>query len=114
MMEIKPHYNIIEVSNKNLEMLLEKYGVSVYLPSIITFSRLKNHLVISINIKCYLEDSESLEKTLLNNMFGVLKFVSANINGDDHYWDDIIYWFNYKTYQFYVNDKFIVDYEKEY
>ena len=97
MIEIKPHYNIIEVSNKDLEMLL--YGVSVHLPSIITFSRLKNHLVISINIKCYL-DSESLEKTLLNNMFGVLKFVSANINGDDHYWDDIIYWFNYKTYQF--------------
>lgn len=53
MIELKPHYSLLFIDNRDTEVILAKYTGSFKLPSNITFTRLKNHLVISINIKCH-------------------------------------------------------------
>ena len=53
------------IDNRDTEVILAKYTGSFKLPSNITFTRLKNHLVISIDIKCHSSESDELKATLL-------------------------------------------------
>lgn len=105
MIELKPHYSLIDVFNTDLEIVSTKYNYSYTVPSNITFTRLKNHLVISINIRSELDDSEELKTTLLKNNFNIFGFISGRINND--YWN-IICQYNYKSYSIYINNEFIL------
>lgn len=108
MIELKPHYNLLFIDNRDTEVILAKYTGSFKLPSNITFTRLKNHLVISINIKCHSSESDELKATLLENRFNIQSFIGYKINND--YWNIIYKYGYYKSYQFYVNSEFIVEY----
>jgi hypothetical protein len=108
MIELKPHYSLLFIDNRDTEVILAKYTGSFKLPSNITFTRLKNHLVISINIKCHSSESDELKATLLENRFNIQSFIGYKINND--YWNIIYKYGYYKGYQFYVNSEFIVEY----
>lgn len=108
MIELKPYYSLIRVDSRDIEVILAKYTGSFKLPSNITFTRLKNHLVISINIKCHSSESDELKATLLENRFNIQSFIGYKINND--YWNIIYKYGYYKSYQFYVNSEFIVEY----
>lgn len=107
MIELKPYYSLLFIDNRDTEVILAKYTGSFKLPSNITFTRLKNHLVISIDIKCHSSESDELKATLLENRFNIQSFIGYKINND--YWDIIYKYGYYKSYQFYVNSEFVVD-----
>lgn len=67
MIELKPHYSLLFIDSRDTEVILAKYTGSFKLPSNITFTRLKNHLVISIDIKCHSSESDELKATLFEN-----------------------------------------------
>lgn len=109
MIELKPHYSLLFIDNRDTEVILAKYYWFIFkLPSNITFTSLKNHLVISINIKCHSSESDELKATLLENRFNIQSFIGYKINND--YWNIIYKYGYYKSYQFYVNSEFIVEY----
>lgn len=79
MIELKPHYSLLFIDSRDTEVILAKYTGSFKLPSNITFTRLKNHLVISIDIKCHSSESDELKATLFENRFNIQSFIGYKI-----------------------------------
>ena len=104
MIELKPHYSLLFIDNRDTEVILAKYTGSFKLPSNITLTRLTYHIVISMNIKCRSSESDELKATLLENRFNIQSFIGYKINND--YWNIIYKYGYYKSYQFYVNSEF--------
>lgn len=109
MIELKPHYSLIKVDNTEIEVVLEKGETpgSFKLPSNITFTKLKNHLIISIDIR-YCDDFNELKAALLKNRFNIQGFIIGRINNE--FWDIIYQYGCYKSYQVYINSEFIIEY----